>query len=238
MAGKGKLWRLLSALAAALFILCLPILLVTANLAAAVNSPRLYEYGFDKYQVSEALGIEDKELLQAARELIHYFNSDEESIQILIHRGDAVSSLFNEREVTHLKEVKGLIGLCYNLQLAAFSCLAAIAVGGFLWQRRRFWPSLAKMALGGGALTIVLLALIGIAALVNFDWLFLGFHRLFFSGDTWILNPATDNLIVMFPPGFFYDAALFVIGAIIVEALIIGGIGGFFVFRGRRAGAT
>ena len=231
--------RVLGAIALVLFILCVPIFLITSNLAWAVNSVRLYEYGFDEYDASGATGIGDEELLRAARELIHYFNSGEESIQITVvtEEGEELD-LFNEREIIHLKEVKDLIRLCYNLQVATFGCLAAIAIGGFIWQRRRFGPSLAKMALGGGALTIALLILVGIAALVNFDWLFLGFHRLFFGGDTWILDPATDYLIMMFPPGFFYDAALFIVGAIIVEALIIGGIGGFFVLRRRRARAN
>jgi len=232
----GKVIRVLGPVAVALFILCVTIFLITSNLTLAVNSVRLYEYGFNKYDVSEAIGIEDEELLRTARELMHYFNSDEESIQITVVTEDGEElDLFNAREIIHLKEVKGLIRFCYNLQVATFGCLAAIAIGGFIWQRKRFGPSLAKMALGGGAITIALLILVGIAALVNFDWLFLGFHRLFFGGDTWILDPATDYLIMMFPPGFFYDAALFVVGAIIVEALIIGGIGGFFVLRRRRA---
>lgn len=232
----GKVVRVLGPVAVALFILCVPIFLITTNLASAVNSGRLYDYGFNKYEVSEAIGVEDEELLRAARELIYYFNSGEESIQITVVTTEGEElDLFNAREIIHLREVKGLIRLCYNLQVVTFGCLAAIAIGGFVWQRKRFGPLLAKMALGGGALTIALIILVGIAALVDFDWLFLGFHRLFFGGDTWILNPAIDKLIVMFPPGFFYDAALFVIGAIIVEAVIVGGIGGFFMLRRRRA---
>ena len=229
--------RLLGAAIGVVFILCIPVFLVTSNLAWAVNSVGLYEYGFNKYDVGEALSLDDEELLQAARDLIRYFNSDEESIQIEIDQDGVSLSLFNERETIHLKEVKGLIGLCYNLQLATAASLAAIVIGGFIWQRKRFWPSLAKMALGGGVLTIALLALIGIAALINFDWLFLGFHHPFFGGDTWILDPAIDKLIVMFPPQFFYDAALFVVGAIVVEALIISGIAGFLVLRRRTVKA-
>jgi uncharacterized protein YneF (UPF0154 family) len=40
---------------------------------------------------------------------------------------------------------------------------------------------------------------------------------------------------MMFPEGFFSDAALFVVTATVVEALVIGGIAGFFVRRRRRA---
>jgi integral membrane protein (TIGR01906 family) len=230
MAEKKPL-RILSGLAVGLFILCIPIFLLTTSMNWAVNEVRLYQYGFDKFAVSEATGIGDEELLVVAREIIHYFNSKEEPIQITILTAED-EELFNEREVTHLKDVKGLIGLCYNLQQATFGYLAAFAIGGFVWQRRRFAPSLAKMMLAGGAITIVLLILVGIVALVNFQWLFLGFHRLFFSGDSWILS---GYLPQIFPPGFFYDAVLFIVGAIVVEALVIGGMGGFFVLRGRRA---
>lgn len=230
---KKKALRILSVLAMVLFILCIPIFLLTTNLRWAVNSASLYEYGFNKYDVSEATGIGDAELLMAAQGLIHYFNSNEEPIQItvLTLEGEEID-LFNEREVTHLKDVKGLIGLCYHLQEATLGCIAAFIIGGFIWQRKRFSPSLAKGALGGGALTIALLIIMGIVALTSFNWLFLSFHRLFFSGDSWIL---TGYLPQMFTPGFFNDAALFIVGATVVEALVIGGIGGFFVLRRRRA---
>ena len=89
---------------------------------------------------------------------------------------------------------------------------------------------------GPRILTVALLVVIGLAALVNFDWIFLWFHRLFFTSDTWVFNPATDYLIMMFPAGFFYDAALFIAGANVAEALVIGGIGGYFMLRRRARG--
>lgn len=232
---EKKPMRILSAFAMGLFILCLPIFLLTSNLRWAVNEVRLYQYGFNKFQVSQDTGIGEEELLKAAQGLIHYFNSKEEPIQIqvLTEEGEELE-LFTEREVLHLKEVKGLIGLCYHLQEATFGYLAAFAVAGFIWQRRRFLPRLAKLASGAGALSVALLILLGIGALVNFEGLFLGFHRLLFGGDSWMLDPS-DYLIRMFPPGFFYDATLFIAGAILFEALVIGGIGGFFLLRRVRS---
>ncbi|MBE0415187.1 MAG: TIGR01906 family membrane protein [Dehalococcoidia bacterium] len=236
MAEKRPL-RILGALAAGLFILCIPIFLITSDLRWAVNDARLYEYGFNKYEVSETTGISDEDLLVVAHEMIHYFNSNEEPIQVTVLTPEG-KELFNEREVSHLKDVKSLIGLCYHLQEATFGYLAAFAIGGFIWQRRRFSlfsNLLAKMLVGGSILTLALLIVVGIMALVNFDWLFLGFHQLFFGSDTWMLNPATDYLIMIFPQGFFSDALLFLIGAIVVEGLVIGGIAGFSVLRRRRA---
>ena len=220
--------RILVLLAAGLFVLCLPLFLIASDLRWAVNTARLYQYGFDKYDVSEETGIEEAELLRVAGELRAYFNSgDIEDVEEL--------ELFTEREVFHLKEVKDVVRLGYHLQEGSFGFLAAFIIGGFIWQRRRFAMPLAKLAFLGAALTIGLLIILGIGLLVNFDWLFVGFHHLFFSGETWRLS-STDYLLLMFPQAFFNDAALFVAGAIIVEALVIGGIGLGFVLTKRKKG--
>ncbi len=220
---EKKPWRILGALAAGLFILCIPIFLMTSHLTWAVNEVRLYEYGFTKYDVSEETGFSDEELLEVARGLIHYFNSGE--------KGDELD-IFNEREVTHLQDVRGLIEINYHLQEAAFGYIIAFLIGGFLLKRKQFAPLLAKMAVGGSILTIALLIVFGIVALVNFQWLFSSFHHLFFSGDSWILS---GYLPQMFPEGFFSDATFFIVGAVVVEAIVLGSIGGFFMLRGRRS---
>lgn len=227
---ERKPLRIFVALLVIIFILCVPAFLLSSNLRWAVNSVGLYQYGFNKYEISEATGISDEDLLVATRQMIHYFNSKEEPIHItvLTPQGDA---LFNSREVDHLKDIKGLVGLCYHVQVGALGYIAAFVIGGFIWQRKRFLPLLLRGIVGGGILTIALLVAVGVAALVSFDWLFLGFHRLFFTSDTWMLNPATDYLMMMFTPGFFYDAALFIAGATIAEALVLGGIGVFFMLR-------
>ena len=64
---------------------------------------------------------------------------------------------------------------------------------------------------------------VGLGALVGFDRLFLAFHLISFSNDFWQLVPWQDNLIAMFPQGFFLDATLFIGLASVVEAMIMGG---------------
>ena len=40
-------------------------------------------------------------------------------------------------------------------------------------------------------------------ALSGFDSFFIGFHKLFFDNDLWLLNPQTDLLIALMPTPFF-----------------------------------
>jgi integral membrane protein (TIGR01906 family) len=69
-----------------------------------------------------------------------------------------------------------------------------------------------------------LMVILAIWAFFGFERLFILFHLVSFTNEYWILDPARDYLIRLFPGGFFYDAALFGFGAIMLEALLIGGI--------------
>jgi len=195
-----------------LFIICIPLLLITTNLRFAVNDIRLYEYGFNKYNVSETTGLDKGNLTEIAHELITYFNSDKEFVDI---------SVYNQRDIRHLKDVKGLIQLAYRLQFVSLAYIVVYIGFNFLILRGAFWRQLARRIIWGSGATIVILAVLGIIALVDFDQFFLLFHLVSFRNDLWQLYPG-DKLLAMFPEGFFNDAALFVGGAIILEAIIIG----------------
>lgn len=206
--------KALTAINSILFILCIPLFLITTDVRFAANSPRLYEYGFNKYNVSEGTGLSKEELTQVAHELIDYFNSDEEFASI---------EVYNERDIAHLKDVKGLIQLVYRLQIASVVYIAVFIIFNLILLRSAVWKELAKRLIWGCGVTIALIVVVGIMALVGFDDLFLWFHLVSFRNDLWQLYPG-DPLLTMFPGGFFRDAALFIAGAAILEALILGGI--------------
>jgi integral membrane protein (TIGR01906 family) len=205
-----------------LFVALAPVFLVTSNVRWVINAPVLYSYGFDKYDIPTYTGIERGELLSAARQIRGYFNNDEEFITIsVVVRGVRVLNLYNEREVLHMKDVKGLVKGVYLIQTLSGAYLAAFAVAGLVIWRRAFIPRLARYVSLGGALTLGLVVLVGLASLVGFDRLFLAFHLVSFSNDLWQLDPSRDYLIAMFPEGFFFDATMWIAGATVVEALLL-----------------
>jgi len=216
--------KALTAITSVLFVICIPMLLLTTDLRFAANDIRLYEYGFNKYEVSAATGLDNEELLSVADRMVTYFNSDEEFFDI---------DLFNQREVTHLKDVKGLIQLAYRLQLASLAYIVVYIVINFVLRRGAFWRGLARRLIWGSGATIALLAILGLWAVIDFDSLFLLFHLVSFSNELWQLSPG-DKMLLMFPQGFFNDGALFVAAAAIGEAVIIGGIAwGILALRGK-----
>jgi integral membrane protein (TIGR01906 family) len=208
-----------------LFIICIPLLLITTDVRFAVNDIRLYEYGFSKYQVSEETRLDKGNLTEAAHKLITYFNSDEEFVDI---------NIFNQRDIAHLKDVKGLVQLVYRLQFVSLAYIAIYILFNFLLLGGAFWRELARRLIWGSWATIALLAILGFIALVSFDQFFLIFHLVSFRNDLWQLYPG-DKLLAMFPEGFFRDAALFIGGAVIVEAIVIWAAAWVFLRRRGKA---
>ncbi|MBM3143310.1 MAG: TIGR01906 family membrane protein [Chloroflexi bacterium] len=226
--------KILMLVARWLFILCVPLLLLSASIGGAANSLALYHYGFDKYGVSQTTGLPDTELDKAARGLIGYFNSGDEYINLTVTKDGQTFALFNEREVVHLKDVKGLFRLDYWIFLGTLIYSFAF-VGFVIW--RKEWRQLAWGLLWGSGLTLGLVLVLGIGAVLNFDQFFLQFHLLSFTNELWQLDPSRDYLIMLFPGGFWYDATLFIALATAVGAAVLGGVGLYIYFSaGRRRG--
>ncbi len=223
--------QILSIAAKWVFMLCVPVLLLTASIGCAANSAWLYKYGFDKYDVSDTTGLTESELEKAARGLISYFNSGEELIYLTVMKDGKEFVLFNQREVIHLKDVKGLIWLDYWVLLGTL--IYALGYGGvsLFWRRRKYWRQLAWGVVGGGGITLAIMLALWLGTLLGFDQLFLQFHLVSFANDFWQLDPARDYLIMLFPQGFWYDATLLCALGTAGTAVILGGMaGGFLIF--------
>lgn len=222
-----KIPKILSTAGRWLFILCLPVLLLTAGIGWAVNSLWLYESGFSKYNISQTTGLAEPELEKAATELIDYFNSGEEYINLTVIKDGKAFVLFSQREVAHLRDVKGLIRLDYWLMLG--TGIYVLVHAGLSLFRQKARRRLAKRVVVGSSATLALILAFGLAALLDFDRLFLQFHFISFANDLWQLDPTKDYLIMLFPRGFWYDAAL--VYALITAglAVVLGGVSGGYL---------
>ncbi len=220
-------WRIFSFVTHWLMILSLPLLLLSASIGIAVNSHWLYEYGFNKYHVSQTTGLAPAELDKAARALIDYFNSNETFINLTVMKDGKPFDLFNERETLHLRDVKALIRLDYKVLLETLLFAFAYAAAILFW--RRDWRQLAQEVVGGSGLTLALILLLGLGIMLNFDQFFLQFHLISFSNEFWQLDPTRDYLIMLFPRGFWFDAAAFCTLTTLAMALISGVVAGGFI---------
>jgi len=204
-------------------------LLVTSNVRWVANEVGLYHYSFDEYDAEAATGISRSELDRAADKLVRYFNNDDESIRIFVQEDDRRVALFNERESSHLTDVKNLFRTVFRVQEASLAFALVFVVAVFIWAAEAPLRLLARILLQASLLTLGLLALFGVLALVGFDELFLRFHLVAFTNDLWNLNPDTDHLIQMFPRDFWFDATMLVAGLTAVEAVLLASLSAMYL---------
>ena len=207
--------------AVVLFVVVVPLFLISTNVRLIVNWPWLYSNGFDKYDIPSRTGIERPELISAGEQIRDYFNNDDELIDIRVFVGGILRSLFNNREILHMKDVKGLVQGVYTMQLLTALYIAAFVVGGLALGWRGFAGRLPRYLEYGGFLTIGLVVLVGVASLAGFEQVFYAFHVISFTNDLWQLDPSRDYLIAIFPEGFFFDATMWIAGLTIAQAVIL-----------------
>lgn len=217
-----------------IFILCVPVLLLTASMGCIANSLWLYRYGFSKYDVSSPTGLTEPELENAARGLITYFNSGEEFISLTVEKDGKPFVLFNQREIAHLKDVKGLIRLDYMVLLGTLVYVLGYSLVCLFLRKGQYRRWLAWAVVWGGSVTLGMMLVLWLATLFGFDRLFLQFHLLSFANDLWLLDPATDYLIMLFPRSFWYDATLFCALGSAIAAVILNGIAVWYIFLNKR----
>jgi integral membrane protein (TIGR01906 family) len=209
-----------------LFILCLPVLLLTLVIGVLANSLWLYDNSAERYGVVDALAraglqVSDTELSGIYEGLINYYNSGEDFVNVTIERDGKQVSILTPEETQHFKDVKELIRLDYGIFLGALVvCLAVAGLDLFLWRDRR---RLARSLIGGGVFTIgLLLVLLALDRVYGFDNLFLQFHFMFFNNMFWSVQ---GNMLLLFPENLFIDGATIGFAVIGVMALLLGGAG-------------
>ncbi len=218
----------------------IPIILILSNVLLFMN-PSWLAYEYSKPDFPKAQLFNDKDRLYFGSESIEYIRGNRTLDQF------KALGVYQDREIKHMVDVRVLVDqVKIILPIAAILVIASIILLSFpaLLGRGKgrvdttLTPALslqgrgsaARALLNGGILTIVLFVAIGLFAAVGFDTFFVIFHRIFFTGDTWLFL-YTDSLIQYYPEVFWFDTSITLVSLTIVEAIIVGAIGWFW---GRR----
>jgi integral membrane protein (TIGR01906 family) len=131
------------------------------------------------------------------------------------------SPLYNDRELSHMLDVKNLIQAMFLVWWILLVGLVLVGLASWrLKGLRYYWKAISN----GGWLTIALIVAIMIFVVLSFDSLFTDFHLLFFSGDTWLFL-YSDDLIRLFPIQLWQDAFIWMGVLSSVFALLLGYFG-------------
>jgi integral membrane protein (TIGR01906 family) len=154
-----------------------------------------YEYNVHKTEISFS-GLSESEYINYSMQIISYFFTKTEPISITDKNGK-VDNYFTMREVIHMKDVKNLVRL--SLILMALCSIIFVLILIYTEDKKSFLKH-------SSFVSILVILLFITAAFLNFDKVFIIFHKIFFRNDFWLL-PENSKLIEMFPEVFFYDFA-------------------------------
>jgi len=187
--------------------------LVLIGLAIRVLlSPIFYRIEYSMpYFPSDKYGFTKQDRLKWAPYAVNYLVNDADISYLGDLKFDNGTPLYNERELSHMVDVKvvtqGALRVWY-VTLAVLLALGVWAWFGGWWNGYRLGLMRGGWLMVGLAVVIGLIVVIGIAINPNvFYSFFTGFHTLFFEGDSWLFL-FSDTLIRLFPIRFWQDAFL------------------------------
>ena len=199
---------LLSSLTALLLSLC-GLALILGN----ITDPGLMQALMERYAPPEVSHLPAEEYKPVATMIDRYLHGDTTVFQHIFTVNGIEYAAFNQKEQQHMADVQDLFRLC-NSQVWAFVTAAAIALIAefhLLSDERTLRTFRRTLIAILGIVTAVI-----ILACIDFDSLFILFHKLAFTNDLWLLNPQTDLLIRLMPIQFFISYAAIIGGVWLV----------------------
>lgn len=214
---------------------CLMIILFITSVEAVVYwTPGYFEKEYAKYNVLDSLpSMTMDDLLHVTDEMMDYLRGDRDDLHVTTTMGGEQREFFNEREIAHMEDVRGLFLKALSIRRICLVLGAGLLILMAATKARmgRVLPPFLCMGTG---LFFALITVLGLIISTDFTKYFIMFHHIFFTNDLWILDPATDMLINIVPEGFFMDTAARIALLFGSLSLILFGVCLFLTIRNRR----
>ena len=192
------------------YLLWVPLIL-TISFEIITFSDWIYEFNWDRNNISYRSNLTNNELGQVSDQIKDYFKNDDEKISINIERNKSIN-LFNQREIDHMVDVKNLIKFTLlferiSLVIIFFTLIISSYINGLKEIQRVLIQIIYKsFIIWSGIILLIILGMV-----INFNYTFTLFHKIFFRNDLWILDPRNDYLLILFPERFFLEICIIIL---------------------------
>lgn len=187
-----------------MFIVCA----VVYSVDSIALNPSFYEIRYEKMELASSLGVSSTDLNNSIEILLDYVSDKTDNMELSITRFDEKQEAFNEKEKTHMVDVKALYQNAIKVALVCFVVMIGILFYFVLFERKLALSYLSRGFLRAVVCLTVLLSVFGFWIAYDFTAFWNWFHTIFFTNDLWLLNPATDFMICMLPEIIFNELVL------------------------------
>lgn len=192
-------------------------MIVSVSIFFTLHFRPLYYMDIDALNIETRSGMSREEMIANYDILIDY-NSIFGGMDTL----ELPTLPMSETGRIHFEEVKVIFTF---FQWAAIACVVLALLLIRKNQKLRnyhFWKYASIMSIAIPAVLAVLIAL-------NWDMVFVVFHKIMFNNDYWIFDASTDPVIMMLPDSFFMHCAIMVLGCV-----VLGSISCFVLYRKKK----
>ena len=170
-----------------------------------------YQKEYQKLGVPEVIKIDVSELMVVTDVLLDYTAGQRDDLTIEATIDGTNRQVFNDKEITHMKDVAVLYQNAMFVRNSALLVLLVCIIIDYKSKIKDFRLMLAHTYNQVSLVFTLFVSVILMIALIDFTWFWNNFHHVFFSNDLWLLNPKTDILIMMVPEQFFFDLTFIII---------------------------
>lgn len=152
------------------------------------------------YSQAQEAGISESQALKLAEQVRAFVVDGEGALPETVAGREG----FSADAVSHLEDVRSVIAAS---KVATAASAMIVMVWLLVMMGRRRLERVASGLKAGGVATAVLIGVLALAGMLDFDSFFVAFHGVFFDAGTWTF-PADSLLIRLFPEGFWSSAAV------------------------------
>lgn len=198
------------------------IVCVVGSIHSVALNENFYIARYESMDLAQQLHVSSDDLNSSIRLLLDYIRDDTDSLESSITVSGQKQETFNEREKSHMVDVKALYQNCIRVGIASFTGLLGLLFYFGFAQRKKALAFLTKGFLQACGCLLIVFALFGLWILTDFTGFWTWFHTIFFQNQLWLLDPATDFMINMLPETIFYQ--LVIACVVMVCVLVVPGI--------------
>ncbi len=207
--------------------LCIPVVIVGTPLYVLVRPGFIhYEYGRRGFPSSERFSAAERARLSDV--IVSYLRHRATWEEMATMRTDDGQIALRPEEVQHLVDVRRVTDAFFVAH--GMALVLGILAGLALW-RTSGYTELALAIRRGVWGVFGLAAVVGLAAVLDFDTFFTRFHQIFFPPNSWVFY-LEDTLIQLYPLPLWIDATVKIVLMMLIQAAAL--IGFSWVLGSRR----
>lgn len=190
-----------------LLALVLVLFIISAAVVVTLHFRPLYYWDIDLLNIVESSGYSREEIVQNYNVLIDYnsiFGPKELNFPTLA---------MSETGRIHFEEVKDVFLFFEITAIVA----GVLSLAGILYRHFRRNSGYLLLA---GILTVGIPAVLAVLIALNWDRVFVLFHKIVFNNDYWIFDAVTDPVITILPDTFFMHCALLILVLVVLGSVI------------------